>query len=739
MSRIVFVSNRLPITIDKTSDGLEFKPSIGGLATGLSSVHSADSSLWIGWCGRSRQELSTAEVREISRRLPEDFASHPVYLTERELNQYYYGFCNRTLWPLFHYFNNHAHYDHQQWQSYQQVNRKFFKTVAEVINEEDTIWIHDYQLMLLPAMIRERFPKAKIGFFLHIPFPSYELFRLLPWRSEILQGLLGADLIGFHAYDYVRHFISSVRRLLGYDHNLGYIDMRNRLVKADVFPMGIDYQRYQNAHLLKEVREETNEIIDKVKGTQLVLSVDRLDYTKGIPTRLKSFDQFLEKYPAYKEKVTMIMIVAPSRTELSDYHELLCEIEELVGHINGKHGSIGWVPVWFFYRSFGFNHLTALYSVADIMLVTPLRDGMNLVAKEYVAARVDYKGMLVISETAGAASELGEAVSVNANNIREVADGIKTALEMPAVEKIERNKAMHDRLARYNVEFWANDFLRRLNNVEEVQRINSSQQLDEETDKKLLTDAEKAEKRLFLLDYDTSLTGFSDPKNGGRPNKELYELLRRLAEDRHNEVLIVSGSNKSAMQDWFGDLNIHLAAAHGLWIRRIGGEWETTEIPTEEWKETLRPLLEMHTARTPGSYIEEKDHSLAWHYRRCDPELAAVRVSELKDAFEDLTGNLNIGLINGNRQIEIKDSSINKGRIASILLNEKKWEFIFAVGDDWSDEELFVILPSSAYSIKIGIGMSHANYRVESTQELRNLLHRLVAVCSNKNSPTNKG
>ncbi len=739
MNRIIFVSNRLPITINKGKEGLEFKPSIGGLATGLTSVHNADNSLWVGWCGKSRQELSAAEVKEISRRLPEEFASRPVFLTEKELEQYYYGFCNRTVWPLFHYFNNHAVYDHRQWQCYQRVNRKFFSQIAEIISEEDTVWIHDYQLMLLPAMVRKEFPKTKIGFFLHIPFPTYELFRLMPWRTEILQGLLGADLIGFHTYDYVRHFLSSVRRLLGHDHNLGYINMRNRLVKADVFPMGIDYQRYQKAHLRTEVREEISEVFEKVKDTQVVLSVDRLDYTKGIPARLRSFGEFLRKNPSYRGKVTLIMIVAPSRTEVSTYHELLCEIEELVGHINGKYGTIGWMPVWFFYRSFDFNHLTALYSIADVMLVTPLRDGMNLVAKEYIAARDDNKGMLVISETAGAASELSEAVIVNANNIREVAEGIKAALEMPVVDKIARNKIMSERLAHYNVEFWAGDFLRRLDNVEEVQRINSSQLLDQEAEKALLNNAGKARRRLFLLDYDTTLMGFTGKEGNRRPTKELHDLLRRLSEARNNEVLIVSGRNRAELEEWFGDLPVNMAAAHGLWIRKKGGDWEPTDMPSEEWKETIRPMLEMHTARTPGSYIEAKDHSIAWHYHRCEPELATVRVNELKDALEDLTGNLNIGLLNDNRVLEIKDTAINKGRAAALWLAEQKWDFVFAVGDDWSDEDLFAILPETAYSIKVGIGMSHAHYRVESVEEVRSLLRKLAAACSKENTSSNKG
>ncbi len=734
MSKLIFVANRLPVTISREDAGLSFAPSIGGLATGLGSVHSAENSLWIGWCGLGGGELSEAETAELERRLPQEYASVPVFLSDQEMQLYYYGFCNRTIWPLFHYFNHYAVYDHGEWECYREVNHKFFRRVAEVVDEEDTVWIHDYQLMLLPALIREKFPKVKIGYFLHIPFPSYEIFRLLPWRKEILEGMLGADLIGFHAYDYVRHFLSSVRRLLGYEHNLGYINIRRRLVKADVFPMGIDYQRYQEAHLQPAVREQIREITEKIKGTRLVLSVDRLDYTKGIPERIKAFSRFLDDYPAYREKVTMAMIVAPSRTEVEAYHELLREIQELVGFTNGEHGTIGWVPVWFFYRSFDFNHLTALYSVADVMLVTPLRDGMNLVAKEYIATRVDQKGMLVISETAGAASELGEAVIVNAGNTREVAEGIKTALEMKDEEKIERNRHMLKRLAHYNVEFWAQDFLRRLGGVEEVQRINLSQRLDPAAVQRLLRQADQARRRLFLLDYDTSLMGFANKQAGGRPTRELHQLLQRLAADQHNEVLIVSGRDRAELERWFDDLPVHLAASHGLWLRTAGEQWESTEMVAEDWKGTMRPLLELHTSRTPGATIEEKDHSLAWHYHRCEPELAAVRVSELKDTLEDLTSNLNIGLVYGSQVIEIKDTRINKGQAAAVWLAKKDWDFIFAVGDDWTDEDFFTILPESAYSVKVGLGASHAHFRVESVEQVRHLLKQLVVASSREKS-----
>jgi trehalose 6-phosphate synthase/phosphatase len=724
MSKTIFISNRLPVTIRREVDGLKFSESIGGLATGLKSVHEDGNSLWAGWCGLPNEDLKKKDISEIKEKLSE-YKSIPVFLTQNDIDAYYYGFCNNTIWPLFHYFTDQIQYDPLYWEAYQHVNKKFFNQIKDMIDDGDRIWVHDYQLFLLPKMIREAFPNTSIGFFLHIPFPSYELFRLLPWRKELLEGIMGSDLIGFHTYDYVRHFFSSVRRLLGYEHNLGYMEVGERLVRADVFPMGIDYKRYNEAHGKLYIQQETTSILEKVRGTQLVLSVDRLDYTKGIPERIKAFSEFLRKNPEYREKVTMILIVAPSRTQVDSYSELLREIQEMVGDTNGEHGTIGWVPVWFFYRALSFENLTALYAAADVMLVTPLRDGMNLVAKEYVAARADKRGMLVLSETAGAARELVESVIVNVHNIQEVADGIKTALQMNVVEKISRNTILHKRLSQYNVEFWARDFLNKLNEVEEKQRYNLLKKLTPAKMNEMIGHMKKAGQRLFMLDYDGTLTGFKDKPEDARPDKELLNLLKKLSADKNNHLVIISGRDHNNMEDWFGDLSLNLIAGHGMWQKELNGEWTQSETLSSDWKNTIRPILDVHTARTPGSFVEEKDYSLVWHYRRCEPELAAVRVSELKDVLGDLTGNLNIGFLSGNMVIEIKDTTVNKGRATSVWLNKGEWDFILAVGDDWTDEDMFMILPETAWSIKVGSGISAASYRVESHHEVRKLLKKM--------------
>jgi len=729
MSNLIFVSNRLPITITKTNDSLDIKGSIGGLATGLKSIHSEGKSIWAGWCGIPSEKLNIEEKESINKILIEKYNSYPIFLTNKDLKLYYYGFSNKTIWPLFHYFTNLTTYENNLWEHYKIVNKKYYKILKKIISHDDSIWIHDYQLLLLPKYLKEDFPDAKIGFFLHIPFPSYEIFRLLPWRKEILHGMLGADLIGFHTYDYARHFVSSVRRILDYESNLGNIYIKNRIVKVDTFPMGIDYKSYSSACDKRKIQKEAKELMKKTHATKIILSIDRLDYTKGIPGRIKSYDLFLEKNPQYKELVTLILIVAPSRTEVVSYAELLREIEELVSHTNGRHGTIGWVPVWFLYRSFSFETLTALYGIADVLLVTPLRDGMNLIAKEYIATRSDCKGMLVLSETAGASNELGEAIIVNANDIEEVAYGIKNALEMPEDEKIELNTIMNKRLKQYDVNYWAKDFIEKLEFIHNIQIKRKAQRLTDDIIKKIKSDYKKSKNRLILLDYDGTLVPFYNKPEHAKPDHDLLNILKKLTTDQNNNIIIISGRERYMLDKWFHALNINLVAAHGMWLKdktkKKGDSWEMTEVVSNTWKDIIRPVLEIHTVRTPGSFIEEKEYSLAWHYRRCDPDLATVRVTELKEVLLDLTNNLNIGLLDGNKVIEVKDTTINKGRGTLIWLNKNKWDFILAIGDDWTDESMFAVLPKSAYTIKVGYHFSQARFEVASYEEVRILLKEL--------------
>ncbi len=726
MGKIIFVSNRLPVTIardDKTGE-YGFIRSIGGLATGLSSVHDQGDSLWVGWSGLHEEDVSPQEEKTLKEAMLREEHCVPFQISKHDFEEYYLGFCNEAIWPLFHYFANRSHYEAHQWEAYRRVNQRFFDELKPYIEPGDTIWVHDYQLMLLPEMIRREFPDALVGFFLHIPFPSYEIMRLMPWREEIMEGLMGADLLGFHTYDYVRHFISSARRLLGYEYSMGYLTAGQRLVRADVFPMGIDYEKYSHAGKDKNVIKALTETRRQLANRATILSVDRLDYTKGIPERIKGFMMFLDQHPDYREKVELYLIVAPSRTEVEGYQELLREIRELVSIVNGKHGSLGWTPVHFFYRSFSFEDLTALYMEADLLLVTALRDGMNLIAKEYLAARSDDTGVLILSETAGAAHELGESLVINPNDIQGISDAIETGLNLDRKEQKRRNVVMKKRIARYNVQFWARDFLVKMKEVQDYQQLQSGRNMIHTVEEDMLKRYHESKKAILFLDYDGTLVGFQDSPEKARPDDELIEIIKKLSSRKENRVVVISGRQPQDLDDFFAGQDVEMAAGHGSFIKMKGADWEKAELFSTEWKETIRTILENYTDRTPGSFIEEKEFSLAWHYRRCEPDLAALRLGELKDSLHSVTENMNLGILDGNKVLEVKDSFVNKGIAATEWLRGEEYDFVFGVGDDHTDEDLFDVLPEDAYSVKVGMALSRAGYHIRGWRELRTLLKK---------------
>jgi len=725
MPRLVLISNRLPFSITKRAGALRFSLSPGGLATGLSSLSESHELFWIGWPGITSEKLTAKDKTDIVKRLNQE-KRHPVFLSKKQFENYYQGFCNKTIWPLFHYLPLNTVYEDRFWQNYKQVNQLFCDELIKLAKPGDYIWIHDYHLMLLPQLIREKLSKPKIGFFLHIPFPSFELFRLLPWRSEILNGLLGADVIGFHTYDYVRHFLSSVCRIVGLEHSLGKLNIDNRIIKVDAFPMGINYKKYSQAPNEPAVQQEVKKIRQKVGERKIIISIDRLDYTKGIIQRLEAFDLFLSQNPKYRGKVTLIAVAVPSRTRVEDYMTLRNELEQLIGRINGEYGAIGWVPVWYFYRSIPFERLVAMYHIADVALVTPLRDGMNLIAKEFVATKTNGRGVLILSEMAGAASELGEALIVNANDKAVIAQAIKEALEMPLLEQVERNRAMQRRLSTYTVSRWAGDFLNAISELEKIQKELQVRKLTESAKHRLISNYRKSQNRLFLLDYDGTLIGFAGQPERAGPDKKLLALLKALATNPKNDVVIISGRDKKTITKWLGSLNVTLIAEHGAWIKPKNKNWQGTKHLRNDWKDIIRPVLELYADRTPGALVEEKDFSLVWHYRRADPELAHIRTQELRDALLNLTANLDVGVFEGSKILEIKNRGITKGRAAELWLKKQNWDFILTAGDDYTDEEMFTVLPEMAYSIKVGISASKARFNVDSVSEIRLLLKELA-------------
>ena len=725
MNRLLIVSNRLPVTIQKKKGKTYFNQSVGGLATGLGSFYKSFDGKWIGWCGITAEKIDLEEKKIIETKLEKEFSSYPVILSKKNVELYYGEFCNKTLWPLLHGFTQYVTYDRNSWKAYEKVNEIFANSVLEIAEPEDMVWVHDYHLMLLPSLLRKKHPNMAIGFFLHTPFPSSDIFRLLPWREEILRGLLEADLLGFHTYSYVQNFLMTVRRLLSLNHTLGKIIVGDHLAKVDSFPIGIDYPRFADAETIPKVQASIKNLNRKLGKTRKILSIDRLDYTKGVLHRLKGFDLFLNSYPEFKEKVTLVLVAVPSRTKVKRYQSLKKNVDELIGKINGDHGTLGWTPIQYIYRSLPFRSLLALYRISDVAMITPLRDGMNLIAKEYVATKTDGKGVLVLSEMAGAVEELREAIIVNPNSIEEIAEALKKALFMSEDEQIRRNRIMQERLRNYDIKFWANDFMNSLSQVKKDQKELSAKEVGREIKTKIINDYARSENRLIFLDYDGTLVPFASTPEAAKPDADLQTLLVSLAQDAKNQVVIISGRNREALEEFFEDVNIGLVAEHGAWIRDSRGNWATTGDYNTDWKEKIRSILDHFKRRTPGALVEEKDFSLVWHYRKTAPELSSVRVAELKNTLYFLTANLELDVAEGNKIVEVKNSGINKGHAAIEWISKKKWDFILAVGDDATDEDLFRELPEFAYSIKIGLAPSRAKLRFKTQNEVIPFLKKM--------------
>lgn len=730
--RLVIVSNRLPFTVSFKDGTPEFSSSSGGLSTGLASyLQQADDGaadrpdyFWLGWPGGNVAPEHEAAIRKYGE---EQFKCAPVFLPEESMERFYHGFCNKTIWPLFHYFSTLARFREDYWQEYKNVNRIFGETVVNVLKPDDMVWIHDYHLMLLPKLIREKFPDMPIGFFLHIPFPSYELFRTVPraWREELIDGLLGASVIGFHTHDYTRDFLTSVLRTAGHEHQLGSITLRDRVVKVDTFPMGVDFERFFKAAQTPETELRVSELRQKCAGQKVIFSVDRLDYTKGLINRLRGYDSFLKNNPQWHGKVVFIISVAPSRVAVESYQAMKLELEQMVGRITGAYGNVHWTPLIYQYRNLGFEEIVALYRLCDVALITPLRDGMNLVAKEFVASRPDQKGVLVLSEMAGAAKEMGEALVINPFYSEDFAAALEQALVMPPEEQIKRNQILQDRLRRYDVNRWADEFIQAMLSTQKTEAARRARLLTGKAYTGMVQQYRAATSRVLLLDYDGTLVPFASEPRLAQPDTELIEILTALGADPLNEVVIISGRSRRDLEDRFGNLPLSLVAEHGVWLRPRGNDWRLLKTITADWKERVRPILQLYVDRLPGALLEEKEFSLAWHFRRADPEQASLRAKELLDDLAGYTRNIDVQVLEGKKVIEVRNTGVNKGTAAMEWLSSRSPDFILGVGDDWTDEDLFRALPPSAYSVRVGMANTGARYYLGGHTAVRKALHEL--------------
>ncbi len=729
--RVIVVSNRLPYTLRRAGDSWKTDKSAGGLATAMGPILEKTVGLWVGWPGDS-SGIGDAKRQSVLTRWAEQERYVSVELPADVARGFYEGFSNQTLWPLFHSFPALLRFDPADWRAYVEANRLFCEAVVNQLRPGDLVWVHDYQLMLLPAMLRERVPEARVGFFLHIPFPPSTAFRILPRREELLRGLLGADFIAFHTHRYVQHFRDSVLRLLGTGSRMDRVEAGGRTVRLEALPIGIAPEEFAG---LVEADEKTGRLLSEMRERfrccKVLLAVDRLDYTKGIPERLRAYRQLLSDSPELRGKVALLQVAVPSREGVPMYRELRREVDELVGKINGEFSTPGWTPLVYLRRNLPRAELAALYALADVAWVAPLRDGFNLVAKEYVACQRGGEGVLVLSEFAGAAAEMGEALMVNPYDEGRTAATVRRALEMPAEERRERMAALHKRVTHNNVFAWGERFLSYLKESASSRTERAVTLPEELPTEKAVRAFRKAASRLLLLDYDGTLVGYAKRPQDAAPPPELIWLLGELA--RHPETIaaIVSGRSRADLEAWFGGVEgLWLAAEHGAVVRPPGqSAWENSYAGyTPDWKKDVYPFLEHFVDRTPGSFVEEKEFSLVWHYRMSDPEFGEWLANELVHDLEQMLAATPLRAVRGQKTVEVKLMWADKGEVLNRLAREAPApDFLLAAGDDATDEDLFARMPADAWTIHVGENQTRARYRLPGPEQFCRLLRELAA------------
>ncbi len=726
-NRLLIVSYRLPFTVQQTDEGTELRQNAGGLVSAVLSMaeqmgqRQGDTTAKIHWVGFGDASLQQADPATLEN---DAFVAHPVFIEEEVHNGFYYGFSNDLIWPLFHYFPSYASFKETDFQRYQQANTRFLDKLAALIQPGDLVWIHDFQLMLLPDMVRQAVPDATIGYFFHIPFPTYEIVKLLPrtWRQFLLKGILGADVVGFHTTDYVQHFLQSVSDVL----DLPIIDSRivlpNRSVMVKDFPISVDFFKFNTSAQEAGVVDTREQYKQLLRDNKIIFSVDRLDYTKGIIYRLQGFEWFMTHNPDWQGKVTFVMTVVPSRDKIGQYQELKREIEETVGRINGRFGTIGWRPIIYSYSSLSFTELLALYTACNVALITPIRDGMNLVCKEFVASRYDQKGVLILSEFAGAAQELRDALIINPTDTQEVADAIQQGLEMTESEQERRMIAMRDHLQNHTVFRWSHDFLTAFTDV-------TRRQPKLETDLSVPTFVsafEGASQRLLLLDFDGTLAPIVDNPADACPSESLNHTLAHLAES--SDLVIISGRNRAFLEKTFAGIPVYLVAEHGAFLKKPDQPWELLDLSADDWVGSVRSIMTPFVDRFPGSFIEAKETALAWHYRMVSDKDSESQAMELANQLRDASFSIPLSVIQGNKVVEVKAARYSKGTVALMILDQKPYDFIVSMGDDTTDEDMFRLLPNWAYTVKVGAGQSFARYRLARQQDVETLLQRISDV-----------
>ncbi len=714
--RLVVVSNRLPITVRRSSTGLRVERSSGGLVAAMGPAMEQLGGVWVGWPGA---RLKPGEERALSEQA-QGYALASVDLRDSHVRRYYRGLSNRTIWPLFHSLLDRTDLDRRNWETYEAVNRLFAEVADEVAGPDDLIWIHDYHLLRCADHLRELRPGGRIAFFLHIPFPPFDVYRVMPWYREVLRGLLASDVVGFHSSGYVTNFLDCVERLLGVrvDRQTGQVEHGRRTVEAGAFPLGIDYAPFA------QLAEQGPRALEGRE--QVVLGVDRLDYTKGIPERIRAFERLLEVHRAHRGQVVLLQIAVPSRTKVTEYQSLKREIDELVGRVNGRFGTSYWTPIRYLYRSIPQARLAALYRDASVALVTPLRDGMNLVAKEYVACQVDEPGVLILSRLAGAAETMHEALLVNPYNIDSVADALHRALTMPREERQARLLALQRRERRHDVHQWLRGFLASASSPRDALRPVGSGDFEAWLGAFLA-----GWQGALFLDFDGTLADLVDHPDAAAMRPEMRAALARCAAREDLDVGIVSGRSLESIRKRVGLEDLIYVGNHGLEMAGPGiASFVHPDTRHFEARagEIARALAEIDV---PGVWVEEKGVSLTLHYRECPPE----RHDEVAKRGREIIARMGFQPRGAHCAVEARPPiGWDKGQAVLYVLRELHgpgWSEVIRViyvGDDETDEDAFQALSGLGATFRVGDASrpTRARRRLSGVDAVRVLLEWLA-------------
>ncbi|ESQ54516.1 hypothetical protein EUTSA_v10026761mg [Eutrema salsugineum] len=681
--RLLVVSMSLPVTAKRIGEeSWSFTMSPGGLVSALLGLKEFETK-WIGWPGVDVHDAIGKKALSVA--LAEK-GCIPVFL-EEVCDQYYNGYCNNILWPIFHYLGTPPEYRNDstityqsQYDAYKKANQIFFDVVKEHYQEGDVVWCHDYHVMLLPQYLKEYNSKMKVGWFLHTPFPSSEMYKTLPSRSELLRSVLTADLVGFHTYDFARHFVNACMCILGIEATSEGVVDQGKVTRVAVFPIGIEPERFINTSELSEVIQYMKKFKTDFGGRKLILGVDRLDMIKGIPQKYQAFEKFLEENEDWRGKVMLLQIAVPTRNGIGEYQKIKDLCHGLVGRINGRFGSISSVPVIHLDCSIAFNQLCALYAITDVLLVTSLRDGMNLVSSEFVACQKAEKGVLILSEFAGAGQSLGAgALLVNPWNIKEVSTAIGEALTMSPEEKERKHQINFQYVKTHSTQQWADDFMNKLNEITAKAELQNGKFPHELPQHDVVQQYSKSKNRLLVLGFYGTLTKLdkNQVRRGDGMNLELHpqlkEKLKALCSDPKTTVVVLSRSEKSRLDKIFGEYNMWLAAENGMFLRHTCGEW-VTKMPEHlnlDWIDGVKHVFKYFTERTPGSYFETSETSIVWNYQYADAEFGRAQARDmLQHLWAGPISNASVDVVRGGHSVEVHAVGVTKGSAMDRILGE---------------------------------------------------------------------